>query len=145
VSEGAEPTKARAADCIDFYRHLIQKETFMNKHKRGGHFNVPQVRSKALSALSEQQRTMCHVTKPPTASNITCTLQIKEHEMGGVRSTYRRDDICINARKILKWVLENRTVRCGLDASGSEQGPVAGCCEHSTEHWRFTKGGEFLH
>jgi hypothetical protein len=23
--------------------------------------------------------------------------------------------------------------RCGLDASGSRQGPVAGCCEHGNE------------
>jgi len=34
--------------------------------------------------------------------------------------------------------------RCGLDASGSRQGPVAGCCEHSKEPSGPIKGGEFL-
>jgi hypothetical protein len=33
--------------------------------------------------------------------------------------------------------------RCGLDASGSVQGPVTGCCEHSNEPSGSTKG-EFL-
>jgi hypothetical protein len=32
---------------------------------------------------------------------------------------------------------------CGLDASGSEQGPVAGSYEHDNESSRFLKGGEF--
>jgi len=29
--------------------------------------------------------------------------------------------------------LENGVRRCGLDASGSGQGPMAGCCEHGNE------------
>jgi hypothetical protein len=29
--------------------------------------------------------------------------------------------------------------------SGSEQGPVAGCCKHGNEPSGFMKGGEFLH
>jgi hypothetical protein len=33
---------------------------------------------------------------------------------------------------------------CGLDASGSGQGPVAGCCEHGSEPSGSIKGGEFL-
>jgi hypothetical protein len=32
----------------------------------------------------------------------------------------------------------------GLDASGSRQGPVAGCCEHGNEPYGYIKGGEFL-
>jgi hypothetical protein len=33
---------------------------------------------------------------------------------------------------------------CGLDLSGSLQGPVAGCCEHSNEPSCLIKGREFL-
>jgi hypothetical protein len=34
--------------------------------------------------------------------------------------------------------------RCGLDSSGSGQGPVAGSCEHSNGHSDSIKIGEFL-
>jgi len=34
--------------------------------------------------------------------------------------------------------------RCGLDASGSGYGPVAGSCEHSTEPSGPIKEGELL-
>jgi hypothetical protein len=34
--------------------------------------------------------------------------------------------------------------RCGLHASGSRQGPVAGFCEHGDEPSGSIKGGEFL-
>jgi hypothetical protein len=37
----------------------------------------------------------------------------------------------------------NRVRRCGLDASGSAQGPVAGCCEHRNEPSDSIKGREF--
>jgi hypothetical protein len=33
---------------------------------------------------------------------------------------------------------------CGLDSSGSGQGPVAGSCEHSNEPSCTIKDGEFL-
>jgi hypothetical protein len=33
---------------------------------------------------------------------------------------------------------------CGLDASGTELGPVAGCCEHGNELSGSIKVGEFL-
>jgi len=33
---------------------------------------------------------------------------------------------------------------CGLDASGSRQGPVAGCYEHGNEPPSCIKSGEFL-
>jgi hypothetical protein len=32
----------------------------------------------------------------------------------------------------------------GLDSFGSEQGPVAGSCEHGTEILGSIKGGKFL-
>jgi hypothetical protein len=34
--------------------------------------------------------------------------------------------------------------KCGLDASGSRQGPVAGSCEHGSEPSGSIKGKEFL-
>jgi hypothetical protein len=34
--------------------------------------------------------------------------------------------------------------RCGLDSSGSGQGPVASSCEHDNELSGSIKGGEFL-
>jgi hypothetical protein len=34
--------------------------------------------------------------------------------------------------------------RCGLDASGSGQGPAADTCEHVNEPSGSIKGGEFL-
>jgi hypothetical protein len=34
--------------------------------------------------------------------------------------------------------------RCGLDSSGSGQGPVAGSCEHGSVPSGSIKGGEFI-
>jgi hypothetical protein len=33
---------------------------------------------------------------------------------------------------------------CGLDASGSEWGPMAGCCTHGNELSGSLEGGEYL-
>jgi hypothetical protein len=38
----------------------------------------------------------------------------------------------------------NRVGRCGLDSSGSGQGPFAGFCEHDNEPSSYIKGGNFL-
>jgi hypothetical protein len=38
----------------------------------------------------------------------------------------------------------NRVEKCGLDSSGSEQGPTVGSCEHGNEPSGSVKGGEFL-
>jgi hypothetical protein len=35
-------------------------------------------------------------------------------------------------------------VGCGLDRCRSEEGPVAGCCEHGNEPACAVQGGEFL-
>jgi hypothetical protein len=37
-----------------------------------------------------------------------------------------------------------RVRRCGLDSSGSGQGPVAGCCEHGNKPSGSITGGEFI-
>jgi len=38
----------------------------------------------------------------------------------------------------------DRVTVCGLDSSGSGQGPVAGSCEHGNEPSDSIKGWEFL-
>jgi len=38
----------------------------------------------------------------------------------------------------------NRIERCGLDASGAEQGQVPGSCEHANEPLGSLKGVEFV-
>jgi hypothetical protein len=47
-------------------------------------------------------------------------------------------------RMILKWMLGNSVGRFGPDASGSGEGPMAGCREHGNEPSGSIKGGEFL-
>jgi hypothetical protein len=39
-------------------------------------------------------------------------------------------DLDVDGRIILGWVLEKEGGRCGLNASGSGYGPVAGTCKH---------------
>jgi hypothetical protein len=43
------------------------------------------------------------------------------------------EDLVIDGKLILKWILGKQGVKCGMDISGSNQGSVAGCCEHSNE------------
>jgi hypothetical protein len=85
---------------------------------------------------------------------------MKEDGMGGECSTHGRDE---NAYEVLvrkpegkrplgrprrKWDgntgKEIRCESCGLDSSGSEQGPMADCCELDNESSSSIRGGEFL-
>jgi hypothetical protein len=52
-------------------------------------------------------------------------------------------DLDVDGSIILKWILENRVWRCGLDSSGLKQGLVAGSCGHDDEPPGSIKGGEF--
>jgi hypothetical protein len=55
------------------------------------------------------------------------------------------EDLGVDGRIILEWVLEGHKVgRCGLAASGSGCGPVAGCCERGNEPSISIKGRESL-
>jgi len=45
---------------------------------------------------------------------------------------------------ILYWILGSNVGMCGLDVSGSGQGPVAGPCEHGNELSGSIPYGEFL-
>jgi hypothetical protein len=53
------------------------------------------------------------------------------------------EDLGIGGRIVLKQISEKYSVRCGLDASGSGQGLVVGCCKHSNKPWDLIKGEEF--
>jgi hypothetical protein len=41
------------------------------------------------------------------------------------------------------WKMDLGEIGCGLDSSGSGQGPVAGCCDHGNEPSGSKKGWEF--
>jgi hypothetical protein len=43
------------------------------------------------------------------------------------------EELGVGGKIILERFLENRVGRCGLDSSGSGQGPVASSCEHGNE------------
>jgi hypothetical protein len=50
------------------------------------------------------------------------------------------EDLGVDKKITLKWILGNRVGGCGLDSSGS----VTGSCEHDNEPPGSIKGGEFL-
>jgi hypothetical protein len=70
----------------------------------------------------------------------------------GVRNTYiilvgKSEEKKPNGRlnSNIKINIRNTDLRgCGLDSSGSVEGPMAGSCEYGNEHSVSIKGGEFL-
>jgi hypothetical protein len=73
--------------------------------------------------------------------------------MGEVRGAYnilvgrpegRREDLGVDGRITLRWILGNRVWGCGLDSFGSGEGQVASSCEHGNEPSGSIKCGEFL-
>jgi hypothetical protein len=54
------------------------------------------------------------------------------------------EDLGIDGKIILEWILERRGKMCGLNASGSRWAPVGGSCEYSNEPLGSIKGGKFL-
>jgi hypothetical protein len=60
-----------------------------------------------------------------------------------VKGKYNLEDIGVDGRVILDCILR-RVGSCGLDASGSGYGSVAGCCEHGSEALGSIEGGKFL-
>jgi hypothetical protein len=49
--------------------------------------------------------------------------------------------ILIDGRVILKWILGKLGLGCGLESSGSGQGPLASSCEQGNEPSGSVKGG----
>jgi len=54
------------------------------------------------------------------------------------------EDVGTDGRIILEWNLKMGVEKCGVDASGSGQGLVAGSCVHRNETSASIKGEEFL-
>jgi hypothetical protein len=54
------------------------------------------------------------------------------------------EDLGVMGRSYQNGSSGNRVGRCGLDSSGSGQGPLMGYCEHGSEPSGYIKGGEFL-
>jgi hypothetical protein len=46
--------------------------------------------------------------------------------------------------KTLKWILKDADWGAGTGLTGSEQGKLAGCCEHGDEHRGSVKCGGFV-
>jgi hypothetical protein len=54
------------------------------------------------------------------------------------------EDLGVDGKILLDWILGKEAGKGEWDSSGSEQGPVVGCCEHGNKSSRYTKGVEFL-
>jgi hypothetical protein len=54
------------------------------------------------------------------------------------------EDLGIDGKIILEWILGKHGGKCGMDASGSGYGRMAGFCIHGDEPSSYIKGGEFL-
>jgi len=54
------------------------------------------------------------------------------------------EDIGIDGKMILEWILGNGVWRYGLDSCGSGQWPVTGSCERGNEPSGSIEGGKFL-
>jgi hypothetical protein len=54
------------------------------------------------------------------------------------------EELGVDGKMILEWILGNRAGRCGLYSSGSGQGPKAGSCEHGNESSGSIRSREFL-
>lgn len=54
------------------------------------------------------------------------------------------EEIVVDGRVLLKWILSRRMSRCGLDSSGSEWGPVTCGREHGSGPWGSIHDEEFI-
>jgi hypothetical protein len=63
--------------------------------------------------------------------------------LGNLKGRDHSKDPGIDRRIILEWILGNRVGRCGLEASGSGYGLMAGSCERGNEPSGSIKCGEF--
>jgi hypothetical protein len=52
------------------------------------------------------------------------------------------EDLGVDERIILEWILKIRVGRCQLDASGSRYGPLADSCDNDNIPSSFIKGRE---
>jgi hypothetical protein len=62
---------------------------------------------------------------------------------GNLKGIDHSEDLDVDGRIILEWILVKYMENYGLDLSDSGKGPVA-CCEHGNELSVSIKSGEFL-
>jgi len=67
-----------------------------------------------------------------------------EFWLGNLKGRDYSEDLLVDMKIILEWILWKQGCTCGLDASGSGQEDVAGSCEHGNETSGSIKDGEFL-
>jgi hypothetical protein len=63
---------------------------------------------------------------------------------GNLNSRDLLRDVGVGVKKMLKCILRKQLVSCGLDSTGSGQGPVAGSCEHDNGSWGCVNAGNLL-
>jgi hypothetical protein len=87
----------------------------------------------------------CHPVLDSTATNIFTILR-QDHTLEFLASSiYGFEGNRPLGRPRHRWEdnfkmdLGNRVGGCGLNSSGPEQGPLAGCCEHGNEPFKFHK------
>jgi hypothetical protein len=64
--------------------------------------------------------------------------------LGNLNGRNHSEELSIEGRIILKRILEKLVESCGVHATGSVEGPLAGCCEDGNELSGSIKVGEFL-
>jgi hypothetical protein len=69
---------------------------------------------------------------------------IKHFGWGGLKGGDHYEDLGIDGRITLRWILGKLGLGMWIGFIGSGQGQVAGCCEHGDEPSDSIKCGEFL-
>jgi len=62
-----------------------------------------------------------------------------------LKGRYHSQDLGVDERTILEWILGNRVEMCEVGSYDSEEGLSGGSCEHGNEPFSSTKGKKFLH
>ena len=64
---------------------------------------------------------------------------------GSLKERDRLEELCLDGKLLLKWILKKQHGLVKRDKSESRQSPVASCCEHCKEHLRFKIYGQIFH
>jgi hypothetical protein len=69
---------------------------------------------------------------------------LTKFQLGSLKGRDHKDNLAVDGRIILEWILGNRVGRCEMDSFGSGWGSVTASCEHGNETLGSIKGGQFL-